>query len=301
VGLTLIYSETATLDLAGIREASVGTALVTIGLACMVGALALKCALFPLHFWLPAAHSTAPAPVSAVLSALVVKAAFYVVVRLWLQTLPDAAPLLAAEGMAALGAVGILWGSWQALRQDRLKMLVAYSTVAQIGYLFVLLPLAARARADVVEAATYHMLSHGLAKAALFLAAGAVLKAAHSDLLDHTRGAARVAPLAVGAIVVSGAALAGILPRGGAKGKMLGLTFEHGQWWWAAVIGGGMVLAAAYTVAAVRPALSRRQPDARAGSTPPLAMQLTALALALVAAGFSFVSDAALALLEITP
>jgi multicomponent Na+:H+ antiporter subunit D len=301
VGLTLLYSETSTLDLAGIGDASPGAPLVTIALVCMVGALALKSALFPLHFWLPAAHSTAPAPVSAVLSALVVKAGFYVIVRVWLQTLPDAAPAAAAEAVAVLGATAILWGSWQALRQERLKMLVAYSTVAQIGYLFVLLPLAARARTDVIEAATYHMLSHGLAKAAMFLAAGAVLKSAHSDLLDHTRGTAREAPLAIGAFVIAGAALAGILPGGGAKGKMLALSLEHAAWWWSAVIVAGMVLAAAYTVAAVRFAVRRRDGAAKAASAPPRTLQMAAMGLALSAAAFSFASDAALALLEITP
>jgi multicomponent Na+:H+ antiporter subunit D len=298
MGVTLLYAEAGTLDLEGLRAASPQGVPVAIALALMLGALALKCALFPLHFWLPAAHSTAPAPVSAVLSALVVKAGFYVIVRVWVQALPAPLPG-AAHALALAGAAAILWGSWRAMRQERLKMLVAYSTVAQVGYLFLLLPLAGVARAEVVGAATYQMLSHGLSKAAMFLGAGAVIEAARSDLLTHTRGTARRAPLGVAAIVFGGAALAGVLPGAGAKGKMLHLAVDHGQWWWAAVIAGGMLLAGAYTVAAVRPAFGAPGEHARGGPAASRLMGGAALALALAALALSFGSDAALSWLEV--
>jgi multicomponent Na+:H+ antiporter subunit D len=298
VGVALLYAEAGTLDLAGLRAAAPEGPLAVIGLGIMVGGLALKCALFPLHFWLPAAHSTALAPVSAVLSALVVKAGAYVIVRLWIQPVP-ALPEAAGHTLAALGAAAILWGSWRALRQERLKMLVAYSTVAQVGYVFLLLPLASVARGEVVGATTYHIVSHGLAKAAMFLGAGAVLKTAHSDLLARTRGTARRAPLAVAAIAVAGAALGGVLPGAGAKGKMLQLTFEHGQWWWAAVIAAGMVLALAYTVAAVRPTLFAGAGEQAEGEPSSRTLELLALLLAAAAVALSFHSEAALSLLEI--
>ena len=108
----------------------------------MLVGLMLKTALFPFHFWLPPAHGGAPAPVSALLSALVVKASFYLILRLWIGPL---APLAAAIAWlpALLGAAAILWGSCQAIRAERLKMLIAYSTVAQLGYLFLIFPLLA--------------------------------------------------------------------------------------------------------------------------------------------------------------
>jgi multicomponent Na+:H+ antiporter subunit D len=295
-GVGLLYAETGTLDLAWLRDARLSGPLPVIALALMVGALLVKCALFPMHFWLPAAHSTAPAPVSAVLSALVVKTGFYVIVRLWVETMPGIVPL-GADAMAALGATAVLWGSWRAVRQDRLKMLVAYSTVAQVGYLFLLMPLAAVARGEVVAAVTYHMVSHGLAKAAMFLGAGALLKAAHSDLLARMRGTGRHAPLAVAALVISGAALAGVVPGAGAKGKMLSITLAHGQWWWAVVIFAGMILAAAYTVVAVRPALSGGSGPPGRFAPAPRSLEVTALVLALAAVALSLTSDAALALL----
>ena len=89
-----------------------------VALGLMSAGLMLKSALFPLHFWLPPAHANAPAPVSAALSALVVKAAVYLMMRLWLDLF---APAL-APGVAwlpgLLGAAAVLWGSWRALRAD---------------------------------------------------------------------------------------------------------------------------------------------------------------------------------------
>ena len=107
------------------------------------GGLLAKTALFPLHLWLPPAHASAPAAASAVLSALVVKGSFFLVVRLWFDVLPALLPGVRQHVLAALGAAAILFGSVLALRQARLKLLIAYSTVAQIGYLFLMFPLAA--------------------------------------------------------------------------------------------------------------------------------------------------------------
>jgi multicomponent Na+:H+ antiporter subunit D len=298
LGVTFLYAEAGTLDLALLRAAAPSGLLPVVALWSMIGALLLKCALVPLHFWLPAAHSTAPAPVSAVLSALVVKAGFYVILRIALQTFPDLAPVPAVHVLSALGLVALLWGSWQALVQDRLKMLIAYSTVAQVGYLFLLLPLAEPARVDLIAATTYHMLSHGLAKAAFFLGTGAVVKMAHSDLIAHTRGSFRRAPLAVMAMIVSGAVLAGALPGGGAKGTLFHLALDHGHRIWAAAIAAGMVLAAAYTIKAVRHCFLPAE-SAPPGGRSSRGLELTALALAGSAAALSFQSDAVLSLLEI--
>ena len=297
-GVALLYSETRTLDLHLLRELSPSGPIPLLALGLMIGSLALKAALFPLHFWLPGAHSTAPAPASAVLSGLVVKAGVYVILRLWLQVFPSAAPPVAAQILAALGALGVLWGSWQAIRQVRLKLLIAYSTVAQIGYLFLLFPLIGSLRDAVLSATTYQIISHGLAKTAMFLGAGALLKSAHSDLIERTRGSARSAPFAILALVASGAALAGLVPGGGAKGKILAIAWTEGQWWWSAVIVAGMVLAVIYTFIAVSksflPAPDRDpQPTARG-------LEMTALVVAVAAIAFSFGSAAILSLLEIT-
>ncbi len=108
----------------------------------MTAGLLAKTALFPLHIWLPPAHAGAPAAASAVLSALVVKGSWFLVVRLWFDVMPGVVTLPSAQLLAAMGAAAIVVGSVVALRQERLKLLVAYSTVAQIGYLFLMFPLA---------------------------------------------------------------------------------------------------------------------------------------------------------------
>ena len=112
----------------------------------MTAGLLAKTALFPLHLWLPPAHAGAPAPASAVLSALVVKGSFLIIVRLWFDVMPGLPGQAAMQILATLGAAAIVFGSVLALRQARLKLLVAYSTVAQIGYLFLMFPLADECR-----------------------------------------------------------------------------------------------------------------------------------------------------------
>jgi formate hydrogenlyase subunit 3/multisubunit Na+/H+ antiporter MnhD subunit len=95
--------------------------------ALMTTGLLAKAALFPLHLWLPPAHAGAPLPASAVLSGLVVKGPFFVVVQLWFDVMPGLPGFTAAQLLAALGAAAIVIGSVVALRQQRLKLLIAYS------------------------------------------------------------------------------------------------------------------------------------------------------------------------------
>ena len=125
LGAFLLYGAYGTLDIpqlaADIRPEPIAwtaAALMTIGLIA-------KTALFPLHLWLPPAHAGAPAAASAVLSALVIKGAWFLVVRLWLDVFADVLTLPSAQLLAALGAGAILVGNVVALRQVRLKLLVA--------------------------------------------------------------------------------------------------------------------------------------------------------------------------------
>ena len=183
------------------------------------------------------------------LSALVVKASFYISWRLWLTLF---GPLVAGEGVDALlgllGAVAVLWGSVQALRQTRLKLLIAYSTVAQIGYLFLAFPLAAGAGETAWNAVAYLALSHALAKAAMFLAAGNLLHfGGHDRIADLDRVVQRL-PLTAGAFALAGVSIMGLPPSGGFIGKWLLLEaalHRDGGILVAVIILGG-VLAAAY-------------------------------------------------------
>jgi len=252
-GVAILYTAFGTLDMQQVGDQVAVDPASETALVLMTGGLLLKTALFPLHFWLPAAHSNAPAPVSAALSALVVKAGFYLVLRLWTEVFPQAVPEQGALLLGVLGSMAIIWGSWQALRAQRLKLLAAYSTVAQLGYLFVGLALlvitpAGAARDLVFGAIVLMALTHGFAKSSLFLAIGVVQQHAGHDRIDHLDGTSQRLPATTFAIALAGVALIGLPPSGAFLGKwhLISTSINGGQWLLVLVMGIGSLLAAAY-------------------------------------------------------
>lgn len=258
LAVALVYAETGTLDLGLAAERLPDGPVAATVLALVAVGMAAKLALFPLHSWLPVAHPAAPAAVSAMLSALVIKASLFVLWRVFaaVGASIDLAPVLAAV-VASAGAAGVLWGGVMALRRDRLKTVIAYSTVAQVGYLVLILPLmlaggatgAAGWSGGVVLA-----VAHGLAKAAMFLAAGVLVVAYGSDRLEGLHGALGRMPLAVAAIGIAGVSLAGLPPTLGFVGKwqLLESSLAGGAWWWVAVLLVGGLLTFAYVAKMIR-------------------------------------------------
>lgn len=297
LGIAILYLAHGTLSLEQLAQARPSGLASASALALMTAGLAAKTALFPLHAWLPPAHAAAPAPASAILSALVVKSAFYVTVRLWLfvfgLTLPGADAQGALVLMGTLGAGAIVWGSVMALRQVSLKRLIAYSTVAQLGYLFVMFPLLTQPSADAGPGAwsvdawsggIYHALCHGLAKAAMFLAAGNMTYAVADDAIESISGVARRLPMSLLAFGLGGLSLAGVPPSGGflAKWLLLGAALEAGRWIWAVVIAVGGLLTLAYVLMVAREAFDAPEDPGDFRAVPPR-MEWAALALAVVA------------------
>jgi multicomponent Na+:H+ antiporter subunit D len=299
LGVALIYAEVGAVDLDLASRAIAPGSLASVALPAMIAGLALKTALVPLHFWLPAAHAAAIAPASAILSALVVKASFYLALRL--AALPAVEPAV-VQALGGLGALAVLWGSVQALRQTRLKMLIAYSTVAQVGYLFLAIPLALDPQGGgALEGALLFVLAHAAAKAAMFLAAGAIANAVGSDRLDALGGLAVRMPVTLLAFGIAGVTLIGLPPSAGfsAKWLLLVAALRAGHPLLALVIVAGSLLAAAYVVLPVARALRAPAGDQVAPLPVPLVMQLAPLALALVGVGLGFASSVPLAWLAI--
>jgi multicomponent Na+:H+ antiporter subunit D len=271
LGVALLYLGYGTLSLEELASMEPSGPLAAWALAAMTAGLAAKTALFPLHAWLPPAHAGAPAPGSALLSALVVKASFYIIIRLWFYVyglgVPGAETERALLIMGLLGAGAILWGSILALRQVSLKRLIAYSTVAQLGYLFVMFPLLPELGAPEIWNANawnggmVHALSHALAKAAMFLAAGSMSYAVSDDAIDSISGVAHRLPMSFLAFGLGGLSLAGIPPSGGFAAKWLLLTaaLESGQWFWAGLIAVGGLLTLAYVLMVARFALQVKE------------------------------------------
>jgi multicomponent Na+:H+ antiporter subunit D len=291
LGTVLIYGAYGTLDIALLAGRVHPEPAAWIAVALMTMGLLAKTALFPFHLWLPPAHAGAPAPGSAVLSALVVKGSFFLIVRLWFDAMPGLMNLAAAQFLAALGAGAVLFGSVLALRQQRLKLLIAYSTIAQIGYLFFIFPLTGGPAAPEPWAGIawtggwLQLFSHAFAKAAMFMAAGLIAEALGHDRIAELAGIGRVLPITVFTFALSGLSLMGVPPSGGFSAKWLLLlaAATEGQWWWAAVMLVGGLLAGGYVFMVLGRALSTPSIPVKAGAPVSKGREIVALVLALCA------------------
>lgn len=304
MGVALLYGEYGTVSIPLLTESVTAGPGPWLAAALMLFGLLIKTALFPLHFWLPPAHGGAVTPVSALLSGLVIKASFYLALRLWTGVFEPLVTPAAGQLLGWLGAGAILWGSVMALLQSRLKMLVAYSTVAQVGYLFLLFPLTVgvpeAAAASAWSGGVYQALSHGLAKAAMFLAAGAIVLAMGRDEIAGMEGIGKRHPLGLFAFALAAMSLMGLPPSGGfvAKWLLLKGALYAGQWWWIVVMILGGLLTAAYVVRVLRQAFLTAPPE-RHFRALPARLETAAFVLALASLGLGLNAVWPLRLLEI--
>ena len=299
LGVALLYGAYGTLDIVLLSERIRAQPAVWLAAGLMTAGLLAKTALFPLHLWLPQAHANAPAPASAMLSGLVVKGSFFLVVRLWFNVLAPLPVVIPGVILAALGSAAILTGSVLALRQERLKLLIAYSTVAQIGYLFLMFPLAPGPwAADAFSGGVLQALSHAFAKAAMFLSAGLVAESLGHDRIAGLGGAARAMPVTFLALSLGGLSLMGLPPSGGfaAKWLLMKASIAAGQWPWAVVMAAGGLLAGGYLYRVLAPALSGESPPLK--RAPERDRECIALALALVAILLAFAPPSFYAFLQ---
>jgi formate hydrogenlyase subunit 3/multisubunit Na+/H+ antiporter MnhD subunit len=226
LGVALLYGQTGRLDIGLVDELMQDGASGRLAAILITLGLLIKSAMVPLHTWLPSAHARAQSPVSAMLSAVVVAVTLYVLWRLWLAPLAQL-DTAQHQWLALTGAVAMTWGGIQAALQARLKLLIAWSTLSQSGYAMLLLGLNANASwpqrigdpSPAFHGALQILLAHGLAKAALFIAAGAIIAAHGHDRLSRLIGDAGRLPLAWLAIALASVSLLGIPPTGGFFGK----------------------------------------------------------------------------------
>jgi formate hydrogenlyase subunit 3/multisubunit Na+/H+ antiporter MnhD subunit len=307
LGAVLLYGTYGSLDIVLLSGRIRAEPAAWAAIALITAGLLAKAALYPFHLWLPPAHAGAPAPASALLSGLVVKAPFFLVVRLWFDVMPRMPERAAAQVLAILGAAAILFGSVVALRQVRLKLLIAYSTVAQIGYLFLMFPLAIKPETGhhwstfawtggVVQA-----ISHAFAKAAMFMAAGLIAEAVGHDRVAGLAGIGRALPMTILAFGLGGLSLMGLPPSGGfvAKAMLLTAAVAEGQWWWAVVVLAGGLLAAGYVFLVLTRSLAEPIEPLRLLTTISPWRQTVVLVLALSAVLLGFVPLRPLAILQI--
>ncbi|WP_018168617.1 complex I subunit 5 family protein [Thioalkalivibrio sp. ALMg9] len=306
MGVVLLFGEHGVLDLLLLETRTEAGPTERMAAVLMTAGLMLKAALFPLHVWLAPAHGSAPAPVSAVLSGLVVTGSFYLILRLWMGVFAPLATPAFGILVGMLGVAALVWGSLQALRAGRLKSIVAYSTVAQFGYLLVAFPLML-VDPGAWRVVVFFAVVHALAKASVFLAAGTLQHAAGHDRLADLGDVLRARPRTVFALGLAGVSLMGLPFTGGFIAKYLLLEAGLGTVLagsvigvlWVLAIAGGGLLAAAYILRMVAPAFHRGHEDAGEAVSP--WMDWVPLGLATVAALAGLAGTLTLNTLALTP
>lgn len=215
------YGNTLTFSAGGVISASAaaehGEFLLVLAMFMLIG-FGVKAGMFPMHAWLPTAHPAAPAPASAVLSAVIVKAGVLAIVRIvyyiygvailrgtWVQTV-----------WIILSLITVFMGSMLAYREPVLKKRLAYSTVSQLSY--ILFGLAVM-DAESVTGGFLHVLSHGFIKASLFLCAGAIIYMTGKTRVDQLRGIGKEMPFMMWCFIAASLGLIGIPPAGGFLSK----------------------------------------------------------------------------------
>lgn len=210
-----------------------GIAPTLIGIAIITGGIA-KSAQFPFMSWLPDAME-GPTPASALIhAATMVAAGVFVGVRVYDITSPDTHLF-----MGIIGAISYLAGAVFAIFQNDIKKTLAYSTISQLGLMWM---------AMGSDASIFHLLTHGIFKAGLFLAAGVVIHTVHSQSLNDMGGLRKKAPVAAWAYLIFGAGLLGLPLTGGffSKENIAGYLFANEQMELLIALGVGMVLTSFY-------------------------------------------------------
>jgi NADH-quinone oxidoreductase subunit M len=216
----------------------------------------IKVPMFPVHTWLPDAHTEAPTAGSVILAAVLLKMGTYGYLRFSMGLFPEASAEYAATfaGVAVLG--GILYGALCAWRQDDVKRLVAYSSVAHLGY--VMLGLFA-ANQGSVEGAILQMVNHGVTTGMLFLLVGIIYDRRHTRMLDDFGGLAKAMPIYAALFVLASMASVGLPSMNGFVGEFMIITgtatsdkLGHVNGIQAVGAALGVILAALYMLSAVQ-------------------------------------------------
>jgi len=236
IGIGFLYMMTGTLNMADLaaRLPEVrDTSTVRASLAFILVGLGLKLALFPLHLWLPNAYTFAPNFITTFLAATATKVALYVMLRFVFTVFGYdysfvALPLTGL--LLTLAIAGMFAGSWVAMFQQNLKRMLAYSSVAQVGYMVLGIALATSAG---LTAGMLHLFNHALMKGALFMALGTLFWRVGSVRLDDLAGIGREMPWTMTAFALAGLSLIGVPLTAGfvSKWYLIVAAMEAGQAW----------------------------------------------------------------------
>lgn len=257
-----------------------GNRTVEVAFALLIAGLGLKMALFPLHAWLPDAYTYSPSVVTTFLASTATKVGLYAALRFYFTIFGREYTMgsFANEAMLLLACGAILHGSVMAIQQTNVKRLLAYSSVAQIGYLVVGICVG---NVEGLTGTLLHVVNHALVKGALFVAAGAVIYRCGGAQVSDLKGLARKMPLTFVAFAVGGLGLIGVPLTGGfiSKWHLVGGAMAGGYWPAAVVILIGSVLAVIYVMRLVEPMVFGKPEEGPQVGEAPLSVILPAWVL----------------------
>jgi multicomponent Na+:H+ antiporter subunit D len=218
--IAVIFGMTGSLDFAAVaaalKELNAG-AVVGVAAAFFIMGFGLKAALVPFHAWLPDAHPSAPAPISAVLSGLLIKVSgVYAMTRIFLGVF-GLTPALSGVLML-LGAVSMVVAALLALGQKDMKRMLAYSSISQVGYVVLGIGIGTPLG---IAGGLFHLFNHALAKGLLFLTSGSVQQATGTRDMDDMGGLAKRMPVTAVTNLVGSLSIAGVPPLNGFWSKLL--------------------------------------------------------------------------------
>ena len=251
ISIGLLYALTGTLNIYDLHErlAQVeNTRTLTTALVFFTIGIGLKAAIWPLHLWLPDAYSYSPSIVSTFLAGTSTKVFIYVLIR-FIYSLFGVEFTFNAAGLQYLllvmAVVAIVYGSVQAIKQDSIKRLLAFSSIAQIGYMVLGISLATAAG---LAAGLIHVFNHAIIKATLFLCVANIIYFTGTDSIKQLAGIGQKMPLTMGLFVVAGLSLIGVPLTAGfiSKWFLIKAALAHGHWLLIVLIVFSSILAVVY-------------------------------------------------------
>ena len=297
-GVGLIYSITGSLNFVDIASilADMETSRATLAaIAFIIVGMSLKLALFPLHVWLPNAYAYAPSTATAFLAATATKVAVYLMLRFLfsifgIEVTFRALPI--SEIFVTLSLAAMFGASIVAIFQDNVKRMLAYSSVAQIGYITLGIGLANQSG---MTGGIVHLFNHAIMKAALFMVLGMVVYRIGSANIGALAGLGRRMPLTMGAFVIAGLSIIGTPGTAGfiSKWYLAVGAFEKGWWWLVFMLVASSLLSVVY-IGKVIEVVWFREPSKEAATATETPLTMLVPTLLLVAATVYFGIDTSL-------
>lgn len=254
LAIAFLYASAGSLNMVDLASRLAGgdyVPVVSVALVLFLVGFAVKSALFPVHMWLPDAHSIAPSPISAVLSALVIKMGIFGIIRIFFTVYtPGFADISGSwsgllEIVSWAAAISIIVASVMAIIQRDLKVMIAYSSIAHVGYIVLGISILSTRG---MTGGLYNLLAHALGKACFFLVAGAVIYKHGFRRIKDLRGLGRSMPVTAGAFAVASLSIIGLPPSAGfvAKWYILWGCLQENDYVFVVLVLLGSLLAAVY-------------------------------------------------------